>query len=194
MDKRAFTTALGTYVVNPIVRALVERGLAPPSYAILETTGRKSRQPRRTPVGNGLDGDTFWIVAEHGRRAGYVRNIEADPRVRVRVHGGWRDGVAQVLLDDDPRERQRRIGLRFNAAVVRAMGTDLLTVRVDLAASRSPAGDDRTDDQSVNDMVGDLGPHRQSADAGEAPGDDAEVERRDRQPGDRPGPHGAPGR
>lgn len=132
MDKRTFTSALGKYVVNPIVRASVERGLAPPSYAILETLGRKSRQPRRTPVGNGLDGDTFWIVAEHGRRAGYVRNIEADPRVRVKVRGGWRQGVASVLSDDDPRERQRSIGLRFNAAVVRAMGTDLLTVRVDL--------------------------------------------------------------
>ncbi len=83
-------------------------------------------------MGNGLDGDTFWIVAEHGRRAGYVRNIEADPRVRIRVGGRWRTGRATVMPDDDPRRRQREIGLRFNATVVRAMGTDLLTVRVDL--------------------------------------------------------------
>ena len=175
MDKRTLTTALGKYIVNPIVRALVERELAPPSYAILETTGRKSGQPRRTPVGNGLDGHTFWIVAEHGRRASYVRNIEADPRLRVRVRGRWRDGVAHLLPDDDPRERQRQIGLRFNAAVVRAMGTDLLTVRVDLAAHGSPAGDDCTHDRSVDEVVGDLRPHRQSADAGEAPSGGAEV-------------------
>lgn len=50
MDKRAFTTALATYVVNPIVRALVERGLAPPSYAILETTGRKTGPVDQSPV------------------------------------------------------------------------------------------------------------------------------------------------
>jgi hypothetical protein len=37
-----------------------------------------------------------------------------------------------VLPDDDPRERQRRIGRGLNAALVRAMGTDLLTVRIDL--------------------------------------------------------------
>jgi hypothetical protein len=36
------------------------------------------------------------------------------------------------LPDDDPRERQRRIGRRLNAAAVRAMGTELLSVRVDL--------------------------------------------------------------
>ncbi len=149
MDKRAFTTALGTKIVNPIVRSLVDRGIAPPSYAILETTGRRSRRPRRTPVGNGLDGDTFWIVAEHGRRAGYMRNIEADPRVRVKVAGRWREGVAHVVADDDPRERQRKIGLRFNAAVVRAMGTELLTVRVDLASAGASTRDNDADDCPV---------------------------------------------
>jgi deazaflavin-dependent oxidoreductase (nitroreductase family) len=101
-------------------------------WAIIETTGRKSGRPRRTAVGNGLQGDTFWIVAEHGRRAGYVRNIEADPRVRVNVRGRWHSGTARPLPDDDPHERQRRIGRRLNAAAVRAMGTELLSVRVDL--------------------------------------------------------------
>jgi len=132
LDKRRLTTALGTHLINPVVRFLVERGIAPPSYAILETTGRRTGAPRRTPVGNGLDGSTFWIVAEHGRRAAYVRNLIANPRVRVKVGRRWRSGTAHPVPDDDPRERQRRIGLRFNAAIVRTMGTDLMTVRVDL--------------------------------------------------------------
>ncbi|MGH3923668.1 MAG: nitroreductase/quinone reductase family protein [Gammaproteobacteria bacterium] len=132
MDKRRVTTALGKYLANPIVKAAVALRLAPPSYAILETTGRKSGQPRRTPVGNGLDGDTFWLVAEHGRRANYVRNIEANPRVRVKVRGTWHSGTAHTLPHDDPRERLRKIGLRFNGVVVQIMGTELLTVRIDL--------------------------------------------------------------
>ena len=37
------------------------------------------------PVGKTLDGDTLWMVAEHGRRAGYVRNIEANPQ-SARAH------------------------------------------------------------------------------------------------------------
>lgn len=132
MDKRRFTTALGKYLVNPIVKAAIALRLAPPSYALLETTGRKSGQPRRTPVGNGLDGNTFWLVAEHGLRASYVRNIEANPRVRVKVWGTWRSGTAHTLPNDDPQERLRKIGLRFNGAVVQTMGTELLTVRIDL--------------------------------------------------------------
>jgi deazaflavin-dependent oxidoreductase (nitroreductase family) len=142
--KRRLTTALARTVVNPVMRRAIERGIAPPGYALLETTGRKSGLPRRTPVGNGLDGNTFWIVTEHGRSADYVRNIEADPRVRIKVGRRWRTGTAVVLPEDDARERQRRIGRRFNAAVVRLMGTDLLTVRVDLEPP-TLAGDEPDD-------------------------------------------------
>jgi deazaflavin-dependent oxidoreductase (nitroreductase family) len=83
-------------------------------------------------VSNGLKDDTFWIVAEHGRRADYVRNIEANPRVRVRVGRRWRSGIAHVLPDEDP---LRHLGVeigRLNAAFIRSAGTDLLTIRIDL--------------------------------------------------------------
>jgi deazaflavin-dependent oxidoreductase (nitroreductase family) len=116
--------------VNPVVTLLVRRRLVR-GWAILETTGRKSGLPRTNPVGNGLQGDTFWIVAEHGRRAGYVRNIVANPRVRVFVDGSWREGTAHLLPADDPLERQRELP-RLNARVVRLMGTDLMTIRIDL--------------------------------------------------------------
>jgi deazaflavin-dependent oxidoreductase (nitroreductase family) len=139
MDKYRVVTFVQKRLFNPVVRPLLERGVGIPGYAVLETTGRRSGKPRRTPVGDGLDGDTFWIVAEHGRRAGYVRNIEANPRVRVRVRGKWRSGTAVPMPDDDPRERQRFLGelswsARTNARAVRALGTDLMTVRIDLDA------------------------------------------------------------
>jgi deazaflavin-dependent oxidoreductase (nitroreductase family) len=133
--KRRLPTALARHVVNPGMRRAIERGIAPPGYALLERTGRRSGLPRRTPVGNGLDGDTFWIIAEHGPSAAYVRNIAAGPRVRIKVGRRWRTGTAVLLPEDDARDRQRLIGRRFNAAVVRMMGTDLLTVRVDLEPS-----------------------------------------------------------
>ena len=132
MDKRHITATLSKYLVNPIVKAAVAVQLAPSSYVILETTGRKSGQPRRTPVGTQLDGNTLWLVAEHGRRANYVRNIEANPRIRVKLRGKWRSGTAHTLPDDNPQERLRKIGLRLNGAVVQIMGTELLPVRIDL--------------------------------------------------------------
>jgi deazaflavin-dependent oxidoreductase (nitroreductase family) len=91
------------------------------------------------PVGKAVEGDTLWVIAEHGLRAAYVKNIQANPRVRVRIGRRWRPGSAHVLSNDDWRERQRRIPNRFNSAVVRAMGTEQVTVRVDLdPASGAP--------------------------------------------------------
>jgi deazaflavin-dependent oxidoreductase (nitroreductase family) len=120
------------YLLNPPVRALFALGLVPPTHALLETTGRRSGLPRQNPVGNGLDGDTFWIVAEHGHDANYVRNLAADPRVRVKIGQRWRTGSATVLPDDDPGARLDKVGHRVNGFMVRAVGTDLLTIRVDL--------------------------------------------------------------
>ena len=146
--KRRLVHLAQKYVFNPPIRLALAAGAAPPGYALLETIGRKSGRPRRTPVGNGLDGDVFWIVTEHGRQAGYVRNIETNPRVRVKVRRGvryvWLEGTARVLPDDDPRERQRRLSrghpLRaINALSVRTLGTELLTVRIDLAPTRRDA-------------------------------------------------------
>ncbi len=131
LDKQRIGKAV-TRWVNPLVRKAIDLGIAP-GYAMLETVGRKSGLPRRTPVGNGLDGDTFWIVTEHGYQSAYVRNIQADPRVRVKVgRKAWRTGTATLLPDDDAWARQRQIGRRINAAMVRAMSTQLLTVRIDL--------------------------------------------------------------
>ena len=139
MDKRRASTFLTAKVANPVVRAAARLGIPLPSVVLLETTGRRSGEPRRIPVGKTLEGDTLWVVAEHGLRSGYVRNIQADPRVRVRVGRRWRTGTAHVLVDDDWRDRQRRLPNKLNSAVVRAMGTDHVTVRVDLdPASEAP--------------------------------------------------------
>jgi deazaflavin-dependent oxidoreductase (nitroreductase family) len=139
--KRSVAKGLAKYGANPLAKGLYRVGLPVPGTAILETIGRKSGEPRRTPVTNGLDGDVFWIVAEHGRHASYVRNIEANPRVRVRTGLGWREGTATILPYDDPRERLRKISSKrrvtaLNTATVRAMQTELLTVRIDLGPSR----------------------------------------------------------
>ncbi|HLZ51744.1 MAG TPA: nitroreductase/quinone reductase family protein [Candidatus Acidoferrum sp.] len=131
---------LQKYVLNPPIKLLFVLSLFPPGYALLETIGRKTGKPRRTPVGNGRVGRQFWLVAEHGMKASYVRNIAKNPRVRVKLREGfrarWHTGTASLLLDDDPRERQRWLaqqhpGSASNAAAVRLFGSELLTVRID---------------------------------------------------------------
>ena len=131
MDRRV-SKLFSVRLFNPLMRRLLEAGLVPRGVALLETTGRRSGQPRRVPVGDGLRGSQFWIVAEHGRHADYVRNIERDPRVRVKVGRRWYTGTAHVLPDDDPHERMRRLRRPLNDAGLRAMASELLVVRVDL--------------------------------------------------------------
>ena len=131
---------LQQFVINPVVRLAWNLGIPIPGDALLETTGRRTGLRRRTPVCDGLDGETFWLVAQRGRAADWVRNIEADPRVRVKVSGpgsGWRTGTARILDGDDPSERQRiisRAGLarRLCFRTAAACSTSALTVRVDL--------------------------------------------------------------
>ncbi|MBY8343496.1 nitroreductase family deazaflavin-dependent oxidoreductase [Streptomyces spinosirectus] len=110
--------------LNALVRRL-------PGHTLLETTGRTSGLPRRTPVGGRRIGDAFWLVSEFGERSQYIRNIKADPRVRIRLHGHWHTGTAHLLPTDDPVARLRTLP-RMNSMAVRTMGASLLTVRVDL--------------------------------------------------------------
>ena len=141
---------LQRYLLNPLFRLLLTVGINPFGLAILETRGHRSGKIRRNPVGNGRKGDSFWIIAEHGLRAGWVRNIEHDPHVRVRLRLGlryrWVDGIATVHPGDDPLARQRHIiawhPLRaLNAVNVRVFGADLLTVHIQLHPGTAPCQD-----------------------------------------------------
>jgi deazaflavin-dependent oxidoreductase (nitroreductase family) len=132
--------------VNPLVVTLLDRGWGPPTYALLETVGRRSGRLRLAPVANGLDGDTFWLIAGLGERAAFVRNLRADPKVRVkarpaRLRDGWRmawrSGTATPLPDDDADARHRalsrgRPGFYLDGYILRALGGPRLTVRIDL--------------------------------------------------------------
>ena len=121
--KRRIVHTAQRLVVNPVGRKL--------PVTMLETIGRKSGEPRRTAVGGRVVDNQFWMVSEHGGHSHYVLNIEANPRVRVRIGGRWRTGTAHLLPDDDAVARLSQLP-SMNSAVVKLMGSDLLTVRVDL--------------------------------------------------------------
>jgi len=121
--KRRIVHTVQRVVVNPVGRKL--------PVTMLETIGRKSGQPRHTAVGGRVVDDQFWMVSEHGGHSHYVLNIEANPRVRVRIGGRWRTGTAHLLPDDDAVARLRQLP-SMNSAVVKLVGSDLLTIRVDL--------------------------------------------------------------
>jgi deazaflavin-dependent oxidoreductase (nitroreductase family) len=125
------------WILNPPMKAATWLGLVP-GHVLIETIGRVSGKRRRNVVGMHVDGDVGWIVEEQGRHSGYVRNVEANPQVRVRVRRRWRTATAVVVVDDDPQARLDTFAMARHAAAVRRFGTDLLTVRIDLAPGAGP--------------------------------------------------------
>jgi deazaflavin-dependent oxidoreductase (nitroreductase family) len=140
-----FQRLLEKYVTNPPVRLALRLGIAPRAFALVETTGRGSGQRRRTPVGNGLDGAVFWLIAQRGVRCGYVQNLLADPRVRVKVGRQWRSGMASIIDGDDSFARRRALDSangpigRLDGVLFRAAASEPITIRVDLDSASSSA-------------------------------------------------------
>jgi deazaflavin-dependent oxidoreductase (nitroreductase family) len=111
-------------LANPIARRL-------PTQVLLETTGRVSGQSRHTPIGGQVIDDKFWFVSMNGQASDYVRNIKTNNAVRVRIRGHWRTGRAHLLPDDDANSRNAQLPW-VNRTSNSALGTDMLTIRIDL--------------------------------------------------------------
>jgi deazaflavin-dependent oxidoreductase (nitroreductase family) len=134
--KFKFERRMGRVVMNPVVAALDKIGVRSQLVVELETIGAKSGLPRRVPLAGRTDGNSLWVISQHGRRAGWAHNIAANPKVRVRVANQWRSGTAAFEPDDDVRARARSFGgdgklsQSATALTMRAMESDPISVRI----------------------------------------------------------------
>ena len=89
--------------IQKIHRLLYAIGLGPligRIILLLTTTGRKSGKKRVTPLQYEKIGTEYYLGAARGLKADWVRNIQADPQVEVRVGAKHFIGTAEVI--DDP--------------------------------------------------------------------------------------------
>lgn len=100
---------IGRLTVNPIVLALIRSGIPLPGVGrktvmSLRTVGRKSGEPRVTPMGYvRIDDDKVWAVSEHGARSDWYRNARAAGTVEVQAGGDRpRRATVRLLPDEDP--------------------------------------------------------------------------------------------
>jgi len=88
--------------VQKIHRFLYAIGLGPVIgwiVLLLTTTGRKSGQPRITPLQYEQIDGAYYLGAARGLQADWVRNLQANPRVELRVGAKRINGLAEVVTD-----------------------------------------------------------------------------------------------
>jgi deazaflavin-dependent oxidoreductase (nitroreductase family) len=129
--KRRRVRLLQRYVINPPLKLLARWGRYP-GHVLLETVGRRTGRRRLTVVGARWEGRVLRVVSEHGRHAGYVANLLAQPRVRVWADGRRYRGSASLEERVDPEQLLESWHDPAHARAVRAFGTDLAVVRVDV--------------------------------------------------------------
>lgn len=96
---------------------------------LLTTRGRKSGRPRVTPLQyEEIDG-CYYLAAALGNRADWVRNIRADPQVKIQVGRRRFSGRAEIVTDPaqiaDYLENHLRRHPRMVGAILRSEGLHL---------------------------------------------------------------------
>jgi deazaflavin-dependent oxidoreductase (nitroreductase family) len=88
--------------IQKIHRVLYAIGLGPVIggfIVLLTTTGRKSGKKRVTPLQYEKIGDDYYLGAARGLKADWVRNIQSNPQVELRVGAKHLQGTAEIITD-----------------------------------------------------------------------------------------------
>jgi deazaflavin-dependent oxidoreductase (nitroreductase family) len=88
--------------LNAVVEPAVRHGIGSPRFTpasliVLETTGFKSGQQRRTPLWSLRLGRYRLISTARGKRSFWVKNLQKDPEVSFYLGGRRRDAEAIVF-------------------------------------------------------------------------------------------------
>ena len=86
--------------IQKIHRVLYAIGLGPlvgRVILLLTTNGRRSGLKRITPLQYEVIGSDYYVGAARGMKADWVRNIQADPHVEVRVGSRHFQGTAEIV-------------------------------------------------------------------------------------------------
>jgi deazaflavin-dependent oxidoreductase (nitroreductase family) len=101
--------------VNPLTRPFAGHA---PWWVLLETTGRRTGRARHTPLaGAPSDGSTLSVLSVYGEASAFVKNIRANPEVRIQRRGRWLTGTAE-LLDPTP-ETTSQLGRYARSTLLR---------------------------------------------------------------------------
>ena len=78
-------------------------------FLYLTTTGRRTGVAREIEIWFTELGGHVYLIAEHGERANWVQNIQANPRVHVRVGDRQFEGAARLVAHEREPELARAV-------------------------------------------------------------------------------------
>lgn len=81
----------------------------PSGLAVVTVTGRKTGKPRHRAMRVVRDGDRAYAVALLGETSDWLRNVQADSRVRIKLGAKTHDATARVLEGVEERARAAEI-------------------------------------------------------------------------------------
>jgi deazaflavin-dependent oxidoreductase (nitroreductase family) len=79
------------------------------SFCWLTTTGRQTGRPREVELWFGAEGDTVYFLAGGGESTHWVRNIDHDPQVHVRLGRTTYAGTGRRVTDAAEESVARRL-------------------------------------------------------------------------------------
>lgn len=95
-----------------------------PQFLYLTTTGRRTGRRREIEIWFTRDGERHHVIAEHGERAQWVKNLRADPAVTVRV--GRRTFRARARVLDGARQARAATAARARSEAKYGWGDGLV--------------------------------------------------------------------
>src|SRR5215217_2673027 len=94
-----------TFVATPEEARLMEIPSVQNCY--LETTGRVTGQPHTIEIWYAARGTTIYLLSGGGDRSDWVKNLQKEPRVRVRIDGRTFAGTGAVIAGMDEEQTAR---------------------------------------------------------------------------------------
>jgi deazaflavin-dependent oxidoreductase (nitroreductase family) len=88
---------------------------------LLITTGRKTGKPRVTPLQYELIDGKVYLGSALGQKADWLRNLQANPAVEVRLKGQRFRGTAKIITDAKQIANYLEVRLRRHPRMVGAM-------------------------------------------------------------------------
>ena len=89
---------------------MIPAEVADDDFCYLTTQGRVSGEPHRIEIWFALDGGRLYMLAGAGTRSDWVRNLQADPTVTIRIRDVTYPCHARVV-DDANEDRLARTSL-----------------------------------------------------------------------------------